>query len=173
MDNSRFQQAGLRVTGMRTAHRDIPFPDGLLPPLEARDVSGTWRLVHWITQSSYTDYEGLEIVFDMTLEQAEPIGNTPTPVWGEAFKVRVGGLVASPIERSTISLEGDLSGKVLRLRLEERVAGRERVVVGQIDLIISSPWLMRGSFTTDAAGARGVSIAMRDGPDHPPRITTD
>ncbi|MEM7566121.1 MAG: hypothetical protein AAF321_02710 [Pseudomonadota bacterium] len=128
-------------------------------------MSGSWRLVHWITQSDLTDYEGLEIVFDVQLHQAEPLGSVPTPVWGRGTKVRVAGLAAAPEERSVIHVEGDLSGKALRLVLRETVAGRSRVVAGDITLIISSPWLMRGTFATNAAGSKGVSIAMREPPE--------
>ena len=154
---------------MQAEKGSSPFPDGLLPPVEPRDVSGVWRLVHWITQSTYNEYEGLEIVFDLSLHQAGPIGNTPTPVWGEGAKLRVGGLPVGDDERSRLLLNGDLSGKALRLRLDERLDGRTRVVGGEINLIISSPWLMRGTFETDAAGSRGVSIAMRDAPVIPYR----
>lgn len=161
------------MTAMRATRWESPFPDGLLPPVEARDVSGVWRLVHWITQSSYNDYEGLEIVFDLRLRQAEPIGNTPTPIWGEGSKVRVAGLPASDDERSLLRLEGDLSGKALRLRLEERLDGRDRIIGGDINLIVSSPWLMRGTFETDAAGSRGVSIAMREAPVVPHSVSVD
>lgn len=139
-----------------------PFPDGLLPPVVPRDVSGEWRLVHWVTQSSLAEFEGLEIVFDLKLSQAEPIGAVPTPVWGQGMKARVSGLPTDEGERSLLKVEGDLSGKALRLRLEETLASRERVVIGSITLIVSSPWLMRGTFDTNAANARGVSIAMRD-----------
>ncbi len=150
---------------MGTAHpvrRESPFPDGLLPPVVPRDVSGSWRLVHWVTRSDVVDYEGLEIVFDLHLHQAQPIGSVPTPVWGRGTKIRVSGLAASPEERSVIHVEGDLSGKALRLVLRESVAGRDRIIVGEITLIVSSPWLMRGTFSTSAADSKGVSIAMRE-----------
>ncbi len=150
---------------MGTAHpvtRDSPFPDGLLPPVEPRDVSGNWRLVHWVTRSNVADYEGLEIVFDLQLHQAQPIGSIPTPVWGRGTKIRVSGLAAAPDERSVIYVEGDLSGKALRLILRESLPGRDRVINGEITLIVSSPWLMRGTFATSAADTNGVSIAMRE-----------
>lgn len=161
------------MTAMQTAREASPFPDGLLPPVVPRDVSGVWRLVHWITQSTYNEYEGLEIVFDVTLHQAEPIGNTPTPIWGEGRKIRVAGLPAHGEECSNLKLEGDLSGKALRLTLHEYVPGRERVVAGEINLIVSSPWLMRGSFQTNAASAKGVSIAMREAPVIPLTVALD
>ena len=146
-----------QVTTMQTARRDSPFADGLLPPVEARDVSGTWRLVHWITQSSFHDYEGLEIVFDLSLQQAQPIGNTPTPVWGKGSKARVAGLAVGAEERSILTVEGDLSGKALRLSLRESLDGRDRTIGGEINLIVSSPWLMR---TTAPGAMRRLSFAF-------------
>lgn len=142
--------------------RPMPFEDGLLPPVVPRDVSGEWRLVHWVTQSDFRDFEGLEVVFDLKLSQAEPIGAVPTPVWGQGSKTRVSGLPTGEGERSLLKVEGDLSGKALRLRVEETLPTRAWPVIGSITLIVSSPWLMRGTFDTNAANSRGVSIAMRD-----------
>jgi transcriptional regulator with XRE-family HTH domain len=132
---------------------------GATPSPDARDatatsdVSGVWVVTNRIESANYGAFKDLALGFRLQLEQH---GNRVT---GAGAKVSENGSPLPPGRRTPITVEGTLDGRLLRLTFTER--GAARASTGALALEMTDDLTLRGTFTSDAANARGTSVARR------------
>ena len=119
----------------------------------AVDLNGTWTVTNRIESATNAKFKGLALGFRLQLQQR---GNRVT---GTGAKVTENGKALAAGRRTPISVEGTLDGRQLELKFTER--GAQRSSTGQLSLEIGEDGALRGSFSSDAAGARGTAVAER------------
>ena len=119
----------------------------------SEDVSGAWRLATHIESSSYARFEGLQLGYQMKLEQ------NGDRVTGEGRKVAENGGAIGPHAQTPVSVAGIIDGDRLTLDFIER--GAQRPTQGKFDLLLDEPGKLRGRFTSTAARSSGTVVAQR------------
>ena len=119
------------------------------------DVSGAWMLTNRIESATNATFKNLALGFELRLKQD---GNRVT---GTGTKVTENGKALAAGRKTPITVEGTLDGHQLKLKFTER--GAQRASSGQLSLELTDDGTLRGSFTSDAANARGSSVAQRAG----------
>jgi hypothetical protein len=123
------------------------------------DLTGRWQVLHRVERSSLSRYVGLEIEFDVMLEQD---GATVT---GSGEKFIVDWQLAGREEASTLTLEGRVEDSNVVLAITERSPkNAERTIRGEIIWKALTPNRLLGSFKVDAAESSGSSRALRREP---------
>lgn len=120
------------------------------------DLSGRWRVIHRVERSACRAYVGLEIEFDVVLEQD---GERLT---GRGEKFLVAGRLVRQDEVSRLFLTGGATGRQIHLEVVE-ICGEpsDRRIVGAIDWDVVTDDLMAGAFQVSAAESAGSSLALR------------
>jgi hypothetical protein len=120
---------------------------------DARSLSGEWTLMTHVESSSVAAFEGLQLGFDVQLQQD---GSRLT---GNGRKViENGGPIWRP-RQTSINVEGYQEGDRLALTFTE--AGTRRRSSGTFTLLRASDDHLRGRFSTDAARSSGFVEARR------------
>jgi cytoskeletal protein RodZ len=119
----------------------------------AKDVSGAWTLATHVQSSSYAPFEGLQLGYDIQLEQR---GNRVT---GTGRKVTENGGGIGSRAQTPISLAGTINGDRLALTFNER--GARRPTQGKFVLLLDEGGTMRGRFSSTAAQSSGTVEAHR------------
>jgi transcriptional regulator with XRE-family HTH domain len=119
----------------------------------AKDVSGSWALATHVESSSYQRFEGLQLGYDLQLEQA---GNRVT---GTGRKVSENGDGIRSRVQTPISVEGTINGERLALTFNER--GARRPTQGKFVLLLDDGGTMHGRFSSSAARSSGTVEAHR------------
>jgi hypothetical protein len=120
---------------------------------KAPDLSGAWTLTNRIESANNAAFKGLALGFQLKLQQR---GDRVT---GAGAKVTENGKPLAAGRRTPITVEGTLDGRRLQLTFTER--GAQRASTGQLSLELTGDGTLRGEFTSDAANARGTSVAQR------------
>ncbi len=113
-----------------------------------KDVSGSWTLATHITSSSFARFEGLQLGYEIQLEQA---GDR---VRGAGRKVTQNGDGIGPRAQTPISLDGTIDGDRLTLTFNER--GARRPTQGKFVLLVDEAGTLRGRFSSTAAHSSGT-----------------
>jgi cytoskeletal protein RodZ len=119
----------------------------------AKDVSGAWTVATHVESSSYAPFQGLQLGYDIQLEQR---GNRVT---GTGRKVTENGDGTGSRARTPISLAGTINGDRLALTFNER--GARRPTQGKFVLLLDEGGTMRGRFSSTAAQSSGTVEAHR------------
>jgi membrane peptidoglycan carboxypeptidase len=140
---------------------DLPAPgarderfEGVDDDAGPRDLGGWWQVTHRVESSLVPEYDGLRLGFRVFLRQE---GNR---ISGEGEKWTEDGDRLPPSQRSSISLTGTIEGTRVRVRFTEH--GSRRTSSGTINWTIRDGGSsLTGQFVSDAAQARGPSVAQR------------
>jgi len=116
-------------------------------------VSGSWTLATHVESTSYQRFEGLQLGYDIQLEQT---GNRIT---GTGRKVIENGEGISSRVQTPISVTGTIAGDRLTLTFNER--GARRATEGKFVLLLDESGTMRGRFSSSAAQSSGTVEAHR------------
>jgi hypothetical protein len=120
------------------------------------DLTGRWQVTHQVQRSSVSRYVGMELEFDVELNQD---GNAAT---GEGRKFVVDWELAPREEASTLLLRGTVEDGSVRLDVIERSPAHPgREMTGEIIWKVVAPDYLVGSFRMDAADSSGTSKARR------------
>lgn len=119
------------------------------------DLSGRWRVIHKVERSTLERFKGMEIEFDVTLDQENG------RVTGEGAKFIVDMEMIRRDEASRIALSGHVDGEEVTLELSEEAPARDREIAGEIRWTVVTEDLLSGTFRVDAAGSAGTSRALR------------
>ena len=123
------------------------------------NLTGRWQVLHRVEKSSLSRYVGLEIEFDVLLQQA---GGKVT---GTGQKFIVGWELAGRDELSRLILEGRVENANVLLAFVERSPSHPgREIVGEVIWKAVTSDMLIGSFRVDAAASRGSSRAIRREP---------
>jgi cytoskeleton protein RodZ len=125
---------------------------GSAPVRATRDVGGIWSLATRVESSAGEGTAGLELGFEVHLEQN---GNR---VYGDGRKVVENGRTLPDGGQTPISLRGTIDGDRLTLTFTEQ--GR-RVSDGKFLLYVNDDGTMRGRFSSTAARSSGTVEARR------------
>jgi hypothetical protein len=120
-----------------------------------QNLSGSWTLTNRVRSASRGDFENLELGFQLKLQQQGDY------VFGTGYKVSENGRPLAGEGRTPIFVEGTLNGRRLELTFTER--GRRRTSGGTLLLDVAEDGTLRGAFASDAANARGASVARKVG----------
>lgn len=120
------------------------------------DLTGRWRVIHYVESSEQRNYIGLDIEFQITfLQDGEQLA-------GEGAKFLVDRQPAHLDEVSRLAMTGWVHEAEVRISLmESSPQGPERTIVGEIVWKAMNPDHMVGSFRVDVARTSGRSEAMR------------
>jgi hypothetical protein len=121
-----------------------------VPP---RDVSGVWTLDTRIESSSYRDYEGLQLGYQLELQQ------DGSRIIGTGIKTVENGRKLSSTAQTPIVLQGTIEGGRLTLSFSER--GLLRSSEGKMILDVNDDGILRGRFSSNAARSVGIVEARR------------
>lgn len=136
----------------------IPYTESVLPA-EANaagsspDVSGSWRLATQVESSSLARFEGLQLGYEMRLEQ------DGERVTGVGRKVTENGSGIGRGAQTPVTVSGAIDGDRLILNFVER--GARRGTQGQFVLLMEESGRLRGSFSSSAARSSGRVEAHR------------
>ena len=123
------------------------------PPDSVPDVSGKWAVATVVESSSYARFAGLQLGYDIELQQA---GERVT---GVGRKVTENGARIGSRAQTPISVAGTLDGEQLNLTFTER--GSRRPTEGKFVLLLDDGEKLRGRFSSDAARSSGSVEARR------------
>ena len=118
------------------------------------DLSGNWKVVNTVDQTSYQPYKNLEIGFEVAINQK---GNEFT---GRGQKVSENGRSLAGTSRTPIVVQGSIDGDKVEATFSESGALRKTSgrFVWRIDKASGG---MRGTFASSAARASGRSAATK------------
>jgi cytoskeletal protein RodZ len=129
-----------------TAENAVPTA-GALPVAPTRNVSGDWRLATHVESSTYEDFKGLSLGYEITLHQ---VGDRIT---GAGRKITENGAAIDSKAQTPISLTGTIAGDRLSLTFTE--SGAQRVTQGKFVLLVDEGGTLRGRFSSTAAQSSG------------------
>jgi transcriptional regulator with XRE-family HTH domain len=121
-----------------------------------QNVSGSWRLATQVESSSYSPFAGLQLGYEVKLEQD---GDRVT---GVGRKVTENGSGIGPRAQTPLTVSGTIAGDRLTLTFIER--GTERPTQGKFVLLVDEGGTLRGRFSSDAAQSSGRVEAHRVSP---------
>jgi cytoskeletal protein RodZ len=154
-------QAPLTVTGQeRSAVEETPpaaqsshQASSNPPEAPAAKLTGEWAFTNQIDSSRVPVFKGMTLGFRLRLVQ------DGTAVSGTGVKVAENGRRLTRRQQTPITLQGELEGNRLELTFSER--GRRRTSKGALVMNLLDDRSMSGRFSSDAAGSRGTSHALR------------
>lgn len=133
---------------------DAPATAKITPVTDSlQNVSGSWTLATHVESSSYARFEGLQLGYEIELEQA---GDR---VKGAGRKVTQNGDGIGPRAQTPISVDGTINGDRLTLTFNER--GARRPTQGKFILLVDEGGRLRGRFSSTAAHSSGSVEAHR------------
>jgi cytoskeletal protein RodZ len=118
-----------------------------------KDVSGSWTLATRIESTSYARYQGLQLGYELQLEQ---VGDR---VKGAGRKVVENGDGVGSRAQTPISVAGTIEGDRLTLTFNE--IGARRPTQGKLVLMLDEADTLRGRFSSTAAHSSGTAEAHR------------
>ncbi len=129
--------------------------EGIPPKREApaAKLTGEWAFTNQIESSRVPVFKGLTLGFRLRLVQ------DGTAVSGAGVKIAENGRRLTRRQQTPITLQGELEGNRLELTFSER--GRRRTSKGALVMHLLDDRSMSGRFSSDAAGSRGTSHALR------------
>jgi transcriptional regulator with XRE-family HTH domain len=119
----------------------------------ASNVAGAWTLATHVESSSLASYEGLQLGFEVRLQQD---GDRVT---GVGRKVTENGAEISSASQTPLTLSGTINGDRLTLNFVER--GAQRSTQGKFVLLVDEGGTLRGRFSSTAARSSGRAEAHR------------
>ena len=119
------------------------------------DVSGSWKLDTQVESSSLGRFEGLQLGYEMQLQQ------NGDRVTGVGRKVTENGGGVGSRAQTPISVNGTVSGDRLTLTFTE--GGLQRPTEGKFVLLLEEDGTLRGRFSSNAARSSGRVEAHRVG----------
>ena len=154
-------QAPLTVTGQeRSAVEETPpaaqsshQASSNPPEAPAAKLTGEWAFTNQIESSRVPVFKGMPLGFRLRLVQ------DGTAVSGAGVKIAENGRGLTRRQQTPITLQGELEGNRLELMFSER--GRRRTSKGALVMHLLDDRSMSGRFSSDAAGSRGTSHALR------------
>lgn len=117
------------------------------------NVAGSWTLRTQVESSSYSRYEGLQLGYEIRLDQK---GDRVT---GSGKKITENGNDIDRHGQTPLSLSGTIAGDRLTLNFVER--GARRATRGRFVLILDEAGRLRGRFSSTAAQSSGLVEADR------------
>ena len=117
------------------------------------NVAGSWTLKTQVESSSYSRYAGLQLGYEIRLDQK---GDRVT---GSGRKITENGTDIDPSGQTPLSLSGIIAGDRLTLNFVER--GELRSTQGKFVLILDEAGKLRGRFSSSAAQSSGLVEADR------------
>ncbi len=117
------------------------------------NVAGSWALTTRVESSSYPRYAGLQLGYEIRLDQK---GDHVT---GSGKKITENGSEISPRGQTPLTISGTISGDRLTLNFVER--GTRRSTQGKFVLILDEAGRLRGRFSSSAAQSSGLVEADR------------
>ncbi|HEY6321962.1 MAG TPA: hypothetical protein VJA16_10425 [Thermoanaerobaculia bacterium] len=123
-------------------------------PQRAGDLNGSWEIQNVVSATSDPADRGLHLTYRIVLHQdGERIS-------GDGEKWEENGRRIPAPQRTPIHLSGDVMGREVRVRFTEN--GNRRDSAGSFRWRLSADGTScAGTFASSAAGARGVSAAVR------------
>ena len=124
------------------------------PEASSQDLTGTWKVVNTVEQTSYQPYKNLEVGFELAINQT---GNDFT---GKGEKVSENGRSLTGKSRTPIEVKGSIDGDKIEATFSERGAARKTNgrFVWRID---KTKGALTGTFVSSAARASGRSAATK------------
>ena len=116
-------------------------------------LTGEWTFTNHIESSRVPAYKGMTLGFRLRLAQ------DGTEVSGAGVKFAENGRRLPRRQQTPITLQGKLEGNRLELTFSER--GRRRTSSGAFAMHLVDDRSMSGKFSSDVAGSRGTSRAVR------------
>jgi hypothetical protein len=156
------EEASRPSTASHHAPKPLDAPDAPSPSTATRnedgtaavrDLSGYWTLDTRVESSSMNAYEGLQLGYRLQLQQS---GNR---ISGDGVKTLENGRALGESAQTPIAVHGTLDGTRLTLTFTER--GRQRETGGKMILDVQDDGVMRGRFSSSAAGSAGTAEARR------------
>ena len=123
------------------------------PKARAAKLTGEWTFTNHIESSRVPAFKGMTLGFRLRLVQ------DGTEVSGAGVKLAENGRRLPRRQQTPITLQGELEGNRLELTFSER--GRRRTSSGAFVMHLVDDRLMSGKFSSDVAGSRGTSRAVR------------
>ena len=120
---------------------------------DAPDLSGSWALATHVESSTLRSFEGLQLAYRIELQQS---GDR---IAGQGVKILENGRALGNSARTPIAVQGTLAGNRLTLTFTERGARRESA--GKMILDVHEDGVLRGRFSSSAAGSSGTVEARR------------
>lgn len=117
------------------------------------DISGSWTLNTRVESSTVRDYEGLELGYELQLQQSG------SRVAGEGMKTLENGRQIARFAQTPIIVSGTFEEGRLTLTFTER--GHQRDSGGKMILDVSEDGVLRGRFSSSAARSSGTAEARR------------
>jgi transcriptional regulator with XRE-family HTH domain len=119
----------------------------------AAKLTGEWTFTNHIESSRVPAFQGMTLGFRLRLVQ------DGTEVSGAGVKLAENGRRLPRRQQTPITLQGELEGNRLDLTFSER--GRRRTSRGAFVMHLVDERSMSGKFSSDVAGSRGTSRAVR------------
>ena len=119
----------------------------------AAKLTGEWTFTNQIESSRVPAFKGMTLGFRLRLAQ------DGTEVSGAGVKFAENGRRLPRRQQTPITLQGELEGDRLELTFSER--GRRRISSGAFVMHLVDDRSMSGKFSSDVAGSRGTSRAVR------------
>ena len=119
----------------------------------APDLSGNWRVVNTVEQTSYQAFKNLEVGFQFAIDQS---GKEFT---GRGEKISENGRSLPQTSRTPIVLKGSIEGDRVEATFSE--TGAVRKTSGRFVWRIDKTGALTGTFVSTAARARGKSAATK------------
>jgi transcriptional regulator with XRE-family HTH domain len=139
--------------------KPVPNPASLPPATPGADapaignVSGSWTFSTEVQSASDEQFRGMQLEYRLVLSQQSG------RVTGTGHRITERGEPVAPAGRTSISVDGTLSGTHLELRFTERAA--PRVIRGSFILDPAPNGELRGTFASDASQSHGTVRAQR------------
>jgi len=115
------------------------------------DISGKWKITFVYEKTSYSQFKGMQLVYDVFVNQ------NGSEIKGDGEKSIENNTRVISKFRTPISFTGAYNGKTLQLNIKEK--GTERETTGMIVVKkTDSKKIYEGTFTTTAANSSGKCI---------------
>jgi hypothetical protein len=133
------------------SNRPTPAPT----PTKAPNLSGEWKLVNTIEQTSYPAYANLRLGYHLVINQ------TGTEFTGDGEKVLENGRSMADNERTPIHVTGSVDQSGVSATFVEE--GLRRKTSGRFEWTLTADGnQLRGTFVSTAAKSSGSSVATRE-----------
>jgi hypothetical protein len=133
------------------SNRPTPAPT----PTKAPNLSGEWKLVNTIEQTSYPAYANLRLGYHLVINQ------TGTEFTGDGEKVLENGRSMADNERTPIHVTGSVDQSGVSATFVEE--GLRRKTSGRFEWTLTADCnQLRGTFVSTAAKSSGSSVATRE-----------
>lgn len=140
-------------TDPAVTYSENALPPEVQPSGRSSSLTGSWRFATQVESSSYSRFAGLQLGYDLTLEQD---GNR---IKGVGRKVSENGATLGRRAQTPLMVTGTIAGDRLMLNFVER--GTRRQTRGTFELLVDDNGTLRGSFSSTAARSSGRVEAHR------------